>query len=329
MNVIISNKYQSALGILEIDVIKSVHGVFEPQEIINQFSNFFYDKMIIDITAIKNYENIKSMQKLSINIDMSKVILLLDDSPKINSPMYLSQLVSMGIYNFTSKPEIVVFLLDNPNSYKDVAKYQNLTMQQQDPVATKSGKELETGPMEQKVLGIKNVTEHAGATTLTYLMKKHLAKHYKTQAVELDANDFVYFNDSDLASINSNNLENYITNHHDKEVIVVDLNEGNEALCTDVIYLVEPGLIKLNKLIKDDIKIFNKLKGKKIILNQSVLGTKDVSDFEKESDSKVYFNMPCVDDKLSNDENVKKLLLSLGFTRFSKDDGKSTLFKMF
>ena len=81
MNVIISNKYQSALGILEIDVIKSVHGVFEPQEIINQFSNFFYDKMIIDITAIKNYENIKSMQKLSINIDMSKVILLLDDSP--------------------------------------------------------------------------------------------------------------------------------------------------------------------------------------------------------------------------------------------------------
>ena len=40
--------------------------------------------MIIDITAIKNYQDIKTMQNLSVNFDMSKVILLLDDSEVVN-----------------------------------------------------------------------------------------------------------------------------------------------------------------------------------------------------------------------------------------------------
>lgn len=57
--------------------------------------------MILDITALQDYENINVIQNLSVALDMNKVILLLDDSPKVNSAFYLSQLVSMGIYNFT------------------------------------------------------------------------------------------------------------------------------------------------------------------------------------------------------------------------------------
>ena len=68
MNVIISNKYQSLLGTLEIDVIKTINGEFTVQDLVNQFSNFFYNKMIIDITAIKNYENINIMRELSLNL---------------------------------------------------------------------------------------------------------------------------------------------------------------------------------------------------------------------------------------------------------------------
>ena len=45
---------------------------------------------------------------------------------------------------------------------------------------------------------IKNVTNHAGSTTLTYLLKKHLEKAYSVVAVEVDSNDFVYFNDKSL-----------------------------------------------------------------------------------------------------------------------------------
>ena len=101
MNVIVANKYVAMLSNLNIDLIKSMTGEFDVDDLINTFDNFFFNKMILDITAIKNYEDIATIQKLSFGLDMSKVILLLDDSNVVNSPSYLSQLVSMGIYNFT------------------------------------------------------------------------------------------------------------------------------------------------------------------------------------------------------------------------------------
>ena len=113
MNVKIVNKYASLLADLDIDFIKSIEGEFTSEEIIMQFSNFFYNKMIIDITAIKDYQDITKIQELSVNMDMSKVILLLDDSEVVNSPRYLSQLVSMGIYNFTRNVDAIKFLIDN------------------------------------------------------------------------------------------------------------------------------------------------------------------------------------------------------------------------
>ena len=126
MNVIVSNKYQNMLATLDIDVIKSINGEFEVEELANIFTNFYFNKMIIDITAIKGYQNIKNIQKLSVNFDPNKLILLLDDSAMVNSGGYLSALVSMGIYNFTRNINAVKFLIDNPNSYKDVAQYHNL-----------------------------------------------------------------------------------------------------------------------------------------------------------------------------------------------------------
>ena len=97
MNVIISNKNQGLLANLDIDVIKHLNGEFTIDDLVSQFTNFFYNKMIIDITAIKNYENINVIQQLSVNFDTSKIILLLDDSEKVNAPLYLSQLVSYNI----------------------------------------------------------------------------------------------------------------------------------------------------------------------------------------------------------------------------------------
>ena len=75
MNVIISNKQQAILENLNIDIIKSLNGEFDVTQIIDEFKNFYYQRMIIDITAIKGYKNIKNLQKLSISLDMSKLIL--------------------------------------------------------------------------------------------------------------------------------------------------------------------------------------------------------------------------------------------------------------
>ena len=105
MNVIVANKYQSMLEELDVDVIKRLDGEFEVDELVRQFENFFFQRMILDITAIKNYKDIKNLQRLSISLDMDKVILLLDDSPDSTSSEYLSKLISMGIYNFTRNIE--------------------------------------------------------------------------------------------------------------------------------------------------------------------------------------------------------------------------------
>ena len=315
MNVIISNKYQSLLASLNIDVIKSINGEFSVDELVQQFQSFYYNKMIIDITAIKGYEDINVMQSLSVNFDMSKVIILLDDSEKVNSPMYISQVIWMGIYNFTNDVNTVKYLIDNPNQYKDVANYHNISGFKK-PALNERAVDNTKGKIGQKVIGFKNVTDHAGATTLVYLLKLHLEKSYKVKAVEVDKNDFVYFNDSSLESISSINFNDFVSQNANYDVILVDINDADiEDYCQDMVYLIEPGLIKLNKLIRKDNSIFEKLRNDKIVLNRSVLNEKDVIDFEKESGSKVFYNLPCLDDKLDDQRVLNEFLTALGFSR--------------
>ena len=329
MNVIVSNKYQALLANLDIDVIKSINGEFSVDELVAQFSNFYYNKMIIDITAIKGYQNINVIQNLSVNFDMSKVILLLDDSERVNSPVYLSQLVSMGIYNFTSNVNVVKFLIDNPNTYKDVASYHNISGFKK-PTLNEHSVDNTVGKIGQKILGFRNVTEHAGATTLIYLLKIHLEKYYKVKAVEIDGNDFTYFNDRDLESVSTVEFGDFLARNSTLDVILVDLNESNMTkFCDDIIYLIEPGRIQLNRLIRNDNNIFEELKSKKIVLNRSVLSAKDVEDFEKESGSKVFYNLPYLDDKLDNQAIINDFLLNLGFSRVEEEKGKSGLFSVF
>jgi hypothetical protein len=87
-------------------LIKRIDGMFPADEIIRTFQNFFFNKMVLDITAIEGYQDVKNIQKLSIGLDMSKVILLLDNLPETTSPAYLSKLISIGIYNFTTNEKI-------------------------------------------------------------------------------------------------------------------------------------------------------------------------------------------------------------------------------
>ena len=327
MNVIVSNKYQALLGTLNIDVIKSINGVFEPIDLINQFTNFYYNRMILDITAINNYEDINVIRQLSLNLDMSKVILLLDDSAKVNSSSYLSQLVSMGIYNFTRNIDAIKFLIANPNTYKDVAKYQRL-----DGFTEKELKEEEKNfnlKLEQRVIGFKNVTDHAGATTLVYMLKKQLESNYKVKAVEINNNDFEYFNEEGLESVDFINASLTIQNLNDYEVVLVDLNDAEETLCNEIIYLIEPGIIKLNKLIRNDPTIFDKLYGKEIVLNKSILDDGDVTDFERESGSKIFFNMPCLDEKLDYNKKVNDFLVALDFSRMGNTSNGGNIFNIF
>ena len=51
---------------LDIEVIKRIDGVYPADEIIRTFQNFFFNKMVLDVTAIKDYKDIINYQKISL-----------------------------------------------------------------------------------------------------------------------------------------------------------------------------------------------------------------------------------------------------------------------
>ena len=313
MNVIVCNKRKEMLANLNIDIIKSVEGEFEIDELTAMFKNFYYQRMILDITAIKNYTDIKTLQKLSISLDMEKLILLLDDNEESSSPNYLSKLISMGIYNFTRNADGVLYLYNNPNSYRDVAQYHQLENPTNDQIVYQG---IEANYC--RIIGIKNLTESTGATTLTYLMAKQLSKNYDVVAVEVDSNDFNYFNNKKLLhSILSKDLAKFIEKNNNRDAIIIDLNNSPVAMGSvqDVIYLVEPSIIKLNKLINTKRTAFSELNGRKIILNQSLLNSKDVLELQYEAKTKFFFNMPPLNERENDIMILDTFLAKLGFLK--------------
>ena len=343
MNVVVSNKYQSLLMGLDIDVIKNLNGEFSVEELVSNFTNYYYNKMILDVTALKDYDKLSTYQMLSVEFDMNKVILLLDDSEIINEPSFISGLISMGIYNFTRNVDSIKFLIDNPNTYKDVAQFHQINPvvipqpSSEPEVITNEKVVYVDRPVENfnktRIIGVRNLTSGAGSTTLAYLMVKALDKFYSVIGLELNTRDFNYFNDKRLESINDVALAPTITKNNDKDVIVVDLSNSTadfEKQCSEVIYLIEPGIIKLNKLIRNNKMVFQSHKNDKIILNKSTLSSHDVSDFEFESGSHIMFNIPYLDDRKDNHKVIEDLLVALGFNRFSgKGDKTGNIFSFF
>lgn len=347
MNVIISNKNKNILDNLNIEVIKRLDGEYSIDDIISTFQNFFFNKMIIDITAIKDYRNLNIIQKLSVSFDMNKVILFLDPNSDVSTPQYLSRIISLGIYNFTTNLEGLVYLYSNPNSYSDVSEYHHidsLIVEDEpevkptlvDNVVSNGGANLDNPyidvntevsnddnsvveavkPGVKRIIGIKSITSGAGSTTLTYLMKKQLEKKYNVLAVEVEKRDFIYFNDKSLLSSANGVIGQILSANNDKDVILVDLNgsPAAENFCNEVLNLIEPSIIKINRLLSIKPKILNELKSKKIILCPSLLTDKDVKDFEYESGLKVFYNMKPVDDHVASEE-VRNLLVKLGFDK--------------
>lgn len=326
MNVIISNKYSDMLESLDIDIIKSMKGQFDVDELINTFSKFFFQRMILDITAIKNYENLDTLKRLSSRLDTSKIILLLDDVPESTSKRYLSKLISMNIYNFTTNNNGIKYLLKNPNDYADVSHLQDFDANED----SKAIAEIENAGT--KVIGFRNVTQHSGVTTLVYLLYKQLKYNYKVACIQLDKSDFAFFNEKDLYSVRSDKFADALRLHKDKEVILVDLGKSSDqGLCYDIINLIEPSPLKLNKIMKVNPMIFKSLKGKKVILNQSVLSKRDVEIFQDETQNSIFFNIPPLNERKDDHLVLNIFLNKLGFIRqeVDEEEEKKSIFGFF
>lgn len=350
MNVIIANKKQNELGSLDIDIIKSLTGEHEVSELVETFKTFFYNKMIIDVTAIKNYMEIETYNELSNGLDVSKIIFLLPEGSKLCTPNFLSHLIDLGIYNFTTDLNGVKYLLKKSNSLNDVEHIKDMVNQGssnniEEKVETNENISSNNDTPTQNIVktttkvegdvtivGFRNITDHAGSTTLIYMLKKELSHVYGTDsviAIELNKNDFIYFRDKNLLSTKENDVKNAIGSNVNAKIILIDLNNAvDDSYCSDIIYLVEPTTIKLNKLIQRNKTIFDKLKGRKVVLNKSSLLNNDVNDFEGEAGIKVFYNMPSLDERKRN-EIIGDFLTKLGLVNSKTNNNSGGIFGLF
>lgn len=313
MNVMVVNKYKEMLMGLNIEVMKSIEGVFNVDEIIDTFTNFYYDKMILDITAIRDYQNTDNLQKLAMNINMENVILLLDNSPESDSKTYLSKLISLGIYNFTRNIEGINYLLVHPHNYKDVVNIHNLSELEANTDAGTSGTLNLGGGGKLRVIGFKNITQHAGSTSLIYMIKKVLKDSMSVAAVEVNKVDFIYFNDKDMVSTTSAELPKELMKKQAADLILVDLNDYEDVdICAEVIYLLEPSTLMLNKVLRTNKYVLDKLKEEKVVLNKCVLSNEDVSTFEYETKLKVFHTLPPLDDRQADIAEIRAFINKLG-----------------
>lgn len=324
MDTVISNKYSSVLNELDIEVSKKLEGEYTVDEIISQFKNFFFNKMFLDITAIKNYKDLTNLQKLSMSIDMDKVILLLDKDDSISdSEPFLAKLVNMGIYNFTKDKNSLMYLYTNPNVYRDVAYLQKIDTGENNSSTTNSSHFVPS----RRIIGIKNITDSAGSTSLIYMLKKVLSNYYSVMALEVDKRDFTYFKDKDTLTVKSDEISAVIDKYNSIDIFLLDLNKSNkDYLCTDVLYLIEPSILKLNKLAMINPKVLNDIKGKKVVLNKSLLSESEIADFEVETKIKVYYAVPPLNDKKDNSDVLLPLLVKLGYIKEEESAKKKSIF---
>ena len=335
MNVIVSNKNQAMLENLGIDVIKEMNGEFDVEEIISTFQNFFYQRMILDITALKDNTTSDSYSSLAQGLDLDKLILYLPKDSIYCTPSFLSNLVTMGFYNFTSNIDGIKFLLERSNTFKDVSSLQKTPKKAETgaihttQAVNISGATTEAEPTKVEsdkpiVVGIKNATLHAGATSLIYMMVKDLTAIYgknKVLAIELDKKDFEFFKLPNMISGGQNDILGLISSNKNAKIILIDLNGTEDfSMCDEVIHLLEPSTIGINKMISRNKLSLEKLKGKKVMLNKSMLSNKDVEELENESGLQFFFNMPPLNDRIKNDA-ITNLLDNIGMINVSESSG--------
>ena len=325
MNVIVSNLNGDKFSNLGVDVIKSISGEFTSEEIVQSFSNFFFNRMFLDVTAIKDYNNINNIQKLSIGLDVSKIILYLGDDPAVNNSAYISRLISMGVYNFAREESEIMYLYNNPNQYKDVARLQTLD----DDLVKVQDAMIDNNT---HVIGFKDFTSHAGATSLIYMLHKQLSKNYYVVSIEVNKKDFMFFNDTNMVSITQNNLKDSILKYQKANIILVDLNDIVDSvaasICTDLIFLLEPSTLEINKISMININSFARLRDYKVVLNDCLLNDKDIKVFASEANINVFYSLPPMNDREDNSKILFPFLEKLGlYKRVNSDNtGNSNKF---
>ena len=287
MNVIVGNQQQVVLDRLDIDIIKRVHGCYEVSELIDMFRTFYFNKMVLDVTAMKKYNDIDTYKELINGLKADKIILYISENSNLCTANFLSQLVDIGIYNFTSNFEGIRYLTKHTNSYQEVEHIHKLASRTkgitQTVVKQRDEDELKEikSDLGNKVIGFRNITSHAGSTTLIYMLKKELESVYGNNsvlAIEINKTDFSVYVDKEMISVSKDKVKEILKQADNYKIILIDLNDFTEnSIC------------------------FQRLKGRKVILNKSLLSEKEISNFESEAKIEVFYNIPPLNERKRNE----------------------------
>ena len=306
MNIIVSNKYRSELKNLGINISGALEGIFTSSQIINAFSNYYYERIILDVTAINGYTNasflVSELSKIFTAIDPGKTIVLLENIPEFNNGVFISSLIDARAYNYAFDFNQVIELYNNPKTYEQAAEFS-------------SSRVLATND-KSRIIGVKNATANAGATTLVYMMYQELSKKYNVKALELNKNDFKYFNNENMKSIPAGDLITELQAQPFPDVILIDQNDfDNDSFIKESIYLLEPSIVKLNKALDSNPNLINELKTKKVVLNRTSISLPKLLEFSKEKELPIFDIIRNVNEKDKINPQVINLLTKLGFDK--------------
>lgn len=311
MYIIIKNENSRIINNLTINVSKTLVGDYTREDLNRELSFINYDKAIVDITSIRNYYDDNYLYSfLQFFRCPSDVILLLNDGFVANSKQFLSKLIEKGYYNFATTDSAVNRLLEKNNTIEDVRNYmEGYDFLKTDSIVSgieKSNK-FET---DKLIIGIENGFPHAGATTLMYVLVKEVSKLKNVKGVEMVKNDSAFFNDDKIISCESKTqFENIVKTLKDIDVYVVDLNATDvKEICNKVIYLIEPGTTKLNKVVKGNRENYEKLKNVDIVLNRSNIKDEELNSFQYETKFKIVGNIPNLNERLDSNESLDKIV---------------------
>ena len=80
MNISIKNENTYVMEALDAEIIKTLNGCFNKENIVNDLNNLYYNKVILDITAINNYYDENTLFDFLSIFGPGKVILVLNNT---------------------------------------------------------------------------------------------------------------------------------------------------------------------------------------------------------------------------------------------------------
>lgn len=314
MFIVIKNENSNIINNLSVNVSKTLVGEFTRKDLDNELYMVSYDRVIVDITSIRNfYDDNYLYSFLQYFNDPSKIIILLNDSFVANSKLFLSNLIKHGYYNFATSDSSLNRLLERENTLDDVKELaEGYDFLKSDSIV--SGRVSKGFDTDKVIIGIENGIPHSGATTLMYMLVKEFGKKCNVKGVEMNGEDSLLFNDDRVISCESRSqLETIIMSLKDVDVFVIDLNGSDvKEICTKVIYLVETGIIKVNKLMKGDKINYERLVGKNVVLNRTNLSGNEIKVFEYETGLNVVGSVGNLNERLDSNDGLRDLVRFLG-----------------